>query len=64
MKGALSEVDADNGLLHFQAKEIVIETPEKMDVDMDGEIYAKTPTKITSLPQHFKMFTGSSEKIE
>ena len=64
LKGALSEVHADNGLLHFQAKEMVIETPEVMDVDMDGEIYAKTPAVITSLPQHFRMISGKSEKIE
>jgi len=59
MKGALSEVyDSDNGLLHYQAKEIVIETTQAMDVDMDGEIYSKTPTTITSLPEHFKMFSS------
>ncbi|MRX73143.1 YegS/Rv2252/BmrU family lipid kinase [Bacillus lacus] len=48
----------DNDLLsevqHHQAQSISLVTDEKMNADMDGEVYASSPAEIAVLPNHFR----------
>ncbi|TWE01905.1 YegS/Rv2252/BmrU family lipid kinase [Neobacillus bataviensis] len=40
---------------HHSGQSITIHTQEKQDVDMDGEVYTKTPSHITVLKHHLQM---------
>lgn len=42
-------------LFHTQGKNIEVETKKELDVDTDGEIYLKTPGKMTVLPNQLRM---------
>ncbi|MEC5424686.1 YegS/Rv2252/BmrU family lipid kinase [Virgibacillus sp. C22-A2] len=46
-------------LKHFQATELVINTDETKEIDMDGEINETTPSIIEILPSHLQMIQGS-----
>ncbi|QKS70552.1 YegS/Rv2252/BmrU family lipid kinase [Paenalkalicoccus suaedae] len=54
------EVESD-GVEHYRGKEIVIETDDEMDVDMDGELIGKTPLHISLKERHIPFITNSSE---
>ncbi|WP_445490617.1 diacylglycerol/lipid kinase family protein [Niallia sp. 03133] len=40
---------------YYRGKSIKIDTSAPVDVDMDGEVYTQTPTKINVLPNHLKV---------
>jgi diacylglycerol kinase (ATP) len=48
------------GLLRYQAREAVIETPEPMDVTLDGEIRARTPVRIGLAPAPIRVLVPGS----
>lgn len=46
-------------ILHLQGRELTISTKQPVDVDMDGEVYTKTPSTIKVLPEHIRMIVPS-----
>ncbi|SDK30687.1 YegS/Rv2252/BmrU family lipid kinase [Sediminibacillus albus] len=47
--------DALTELSHLQAEQIVVESTEEREIDMDGEIHGSTPASIQVLPAYLKM---------
>ena len=45
-------------VIHFQSDKIRVETGNPMRIDMDGEIYQRTPSNIEILPGHIRMIYG------
>lgn len=50
---------SNDEIIHLQAKEIIIETNDKMRIDTDGEIYLNTPIKIEVLDRKFEFIVGA-----
>lgn len=50
---------SNDEIIHLQAKEIIIETNDKMRIDTDGEIYLNTPINIEVLDRKFEFIVGA-----
>ncbi|AVQ97997.1 diacylglycerol kinase [Oceanobacillus iheyensis] len=55
MNNAELNKEALQELTHFQANEIKVSTGSAKEIDMDGEIFTKTPATICVLPKHIQM---------
>ncbi|MFT8321853.1 MAG: diacylglycerol kinase family protein [Bacillus sp. (in: firmicutes)] len=56
---ALRKEDTDEvmnkDIQYYRGKKVKVSTSHPVDVDMDGEIYTKTPNEINVLPNHLKV---------
>ncbi|TDM12631.1 diacylglycerol/lipid kinase family protein [Macrococcus lamae] len=57
-KSAATWNDISNNIEHYSGAHIMIETENKMAVDIDGEIDIETPLRIDILTKRLRMFTG------
>ncbi|CAH0310511.1 Putative lipid kinase BmrU [Peribacillus sp. Bi96] len=48
---------SESGVTYLQADTLTVETNMPLDVDMDGEIYSQTPTRIKVLGHHLSVLT-------
>ncbi|MCP1156399.1 diacylglycerol/lipid kinase family protein [Bacillus infantis] len=57
MKQALTEdsMEANENILHYKGKEILVSTDKRMEADMDGEVYSATPCRISVHEGHLQM---------
>ena len=53
-----NDKEARGNLHHFQASSLSVQTTPILEADTDGEIYSKTPAKLTVLPGHIRMIAG------
>ncbi|MGE7763608.1 diacylglycerol/lipid kinase family protein [Peribacillus sp. NPDC097895] len=51
------KLSPESGVTYLQAGTLIIETKMPLDVDMDGEIYSQTPTRIKILSHHLSVLT-------
>lgn len=49
------KLSTESGVTYLQAGTLIIETKMPLDVDMDGEIYSQTPTRIKILSHHLSV---------
>lgn len=50
-------MSSDSGVTYLQAGTLTIESKRPLDVDMDGENYRQTPSRIKVLAHHFSVLT-------